>query len=306
MKLYVSWVTAFGLFMIGAGCTKTESVSSNMNGSPIVAENCQVLDYGIQELNLVSSYPILSGAYDLNIKLDQLGDCPAGELTVSIYEDDTLVTQHRVLNPKPSESLAIGWAPRHDGKIKLGITLELLDDNTDNNQESISVTVNPLGNYLRINELTADTLGGSAMRAESFVLSIPIRLSGLDLYLQKSASGSESIPLLVQLREDENGVPGKIIKQIEQETLLYDQFEWCAIPMEQPLNAGKYWVSVAPKDSDSALWHYGRKPAGGSRNLSNQAEYEANQSTMVFIGGEWKVLPEKDYSIKVHAGGTYE
>ncbi len=294
------------LITVSSGCANTESVSSNMNDSVVSESNCETLNYGIREFNLISSMPTLSGSYDLSVTVEQTGDCKAKELTVSIFDNDSLVTQHKVFDPGLITPQLIHWSPKRDGEIHLSVVLEIMDDNLKDNVESILVFVNPLGNYLRINDLTSEVFNSANRRAELLTSPTPIHISTIEAFLQKADADADDGTLVVQIFADENGTPGKILKQIEQNVTLHNQFDWHKIPVDLSIDAGKYWVVMTTKDNKNVMWHYSRKPAGGPQRLSDDPVYESNSSSMALIDNEWSLLPEKDFSFKVHAGGSNE
>ncbi|MDF1496613.1 MAG: hypothetical protein P1P90_00960 [Patescibacteria group bacterium] len=295
------------LATISAGCANTESVSSSMNDSVVSGLKCQNLDYEISEFNLVSSMPTLSGSYNLNVSLEQLGDCKADELPISIYEDNNFVSQHKLINPGSTVPLTIKWAPKKDGDIKLTAKLELMDHDFDNNTESINILVYPLGNYRRINDLTSETFSAASPGAELLQTSVPIHVSDIEVYLQKATDTEVPSTLILQINTDDGGKPGNLIKQVEKVITLHDQFDWYSVPVDLSINAGDYWIQLTMKDSGLAKWHYSRKQAGGSQYLAGDlVKYETNKNSIVFTENTWRLLQDKDFSFKVHAGGSNE
>jgi hypothetical protein len=290
--------------LISGGCIDTESLTAYME-SESEDSSCQTLDYGIREFNLQSSLPILSNSHDVRIVVAQIGDCEASALTVSIYEDERLVSQHEIEKPIEFSQFTVDWTPNKNTAVTLQAKIELLDDDTENNSEEIIVQAYPLGNYLSISDLSADIINASSTRTEMFTVVSPIHISDIKLYLKKSEDSQEEVNIKVKLSSDDNGKPGTVLKEVEHTIKPNDQFDWFTIPLEQVTNAGNYWLTVSSKDAD-LLWHYSRREMQGSEQVLLETEYKINSSTAIFIKDAWELLPEKDYTYKIYAGGADE
>lgn len=299
MKRALSLCLMLSVVALGAGCA-SNSGSGNGSQSLSEAQNCNILDYGIREFSLLASMPIISNSYDLHLVFERLGDCQTQNISVSLYEDDNFLRQYSFAEINNEAGHKISWNPKREGSISLRVELELMDADLSNNKETITVSANPLGNYLRITDLSAENFTVSAPLAESFELFAPITITGADVYLAKLQSSASETSVTVKLYKDSNNAPGELLIDSRQTVLLKEQFDWFAFEVNKELGAGKYWL-VLESDGPGAVWHCNRKSLGGAKYESAPVYYESNNSSLMFSGAAWEILPQKDFTFKIRA-----
>jgi hypothetical protein len=299
MKQALGLCLMLSLTALGAGCVSNRG-SGNVQPASNQTQNCNVLDYGIREFSLLASMPIISQSYDLNLAFERLGDCEAQNISVSLYEDDRFLRQYSFTNINNGTEQKISWVPKSEGKMALRVELELMDADLDNNKETIMVSANPLGNYLRITDLSAENFTVNAPLAESFELSAPINITTADVYLAKLQSVTSDIAVVLKIHKDNNNSPGELLFSSRQEVLLKEQFDWFAFDVNKELGAGKYWL-VLESEGLGAVWHCNRKSLGGAKYESAPVYYESNNSSLMFSGAGWEILPQKDFTFKIRA-----
>jgi hypothetical protein len=304
MKQALGLCLMLSLTALGAGCVSNRG-SGNIQPASNQTQNCNVLDYGIREFSLLASMPIISQSYDLNLVFERLGDCEAQNISVSLFEDDRFLRQYSFSDIKNGVGHKINWTPKSDGKVALRVELELMDADLDNNKETIFISANPLGNYLRITDLSAEKFSVNSPLAELFELSAPINITSADVYLAKAESASSEITVNLKIQKDINNSPGQILFNSRQTILLKEQFDWFAFKVNQEFEAGKYWLTLESEGS-GAIWHCSRKSLGGAKYESAPVYYESNSSSLMFSGAGWEILPQKDFTFKIRAQNSVE
>lgn len=261
---------------------------------------CESMDYGIQEFSLFSSLPVISNSYDLHVAIEQIGGCEIDSLSVSLFEDDTLAEQHKITDPSQTQSLKFNWVPKTDQPVILRVELAMLDDDLENNSEEIAVVAYPLGSYTNIKDLSADKIGTSSAKAEMFTVQNPLHISSADVYLRGKSDDVKETGITVTIYSDDAGKPAEVLKQVQQQVKVHNQFDWVTVPLDVIAPAGNYWLALSSEDPELS-WHYSRQEAGGAVQALPRVVYKENKFTLTSSPTGWEVVPEKDYTYKVHA-----
>lgn len=281
--------------VFGSGCAVQKDETEMASASA-----CQVLDYGIEEFKLISSLPIVSENYEFLVSLEQVGDCKADSLTVSLYEGSEISSQYKISNPQEKETVNISWVPDKDSKITVRAELEIMDQDIANNSELLQIDVLPIGNYLYISDLTGDYIQPEKFIAEAIHLRTNITAGNLELFLRSENTDNAVGAVLFELREDENGKPGGLITSKNIELALTPEYNWYTLSIDQSLNPGKYWLVLGSLGDQKFLWHYSRREAGGALMQTKKPEFLANDTTLIHENGNWSQLPQKDFTFKLH------
>ena len=264
-------------------------------------ETCTKSDYGIKEFNLYASRPIISNTYDLQLTIEQIGDCTKQAIVVSLYEDGHLSQQHEVSDLGQTKHITLPWTVKKDKNYDLKVNLEIMDDNLDNNQERINVTGMPLGNYLNISDLSADRVSSSTLLAEKLDLSGSLKISMAQIYIKSNNSATASGKVRLTLRQDNNGAPDKILAYSEVDLPSKEGYYWLQAPLNMYLDAGDYWLTVTAHGDGEFDWHYNRRQIDGWEDYLPRPKYKTDNKTLFKNKRGWTVMPEKNYTYKLHA-----